>query len=259
MDKVMMRGPGNQLGLRDVLGHIASLQARLRQHEHDAKTSRLANGGKTWLLLMRRCHGGSRVRSTLLVLLWPALTTTLLKLMLRLPGSCLNTGKGFGISALLLVLLLSLGSSPCLRTFNSFLFVIGGRPSEQELRAIAAFIACDSKGSCGPDGWQGVELSWLALEIWECFLLLTKGWLASGSVPFQMCESRMLCFAKPGTPGLSPFYPPGGGFGAVLGPVGPFVLGCVLMSPGSLLLLTPPPLGRLWSSCLSICPRTVTS
>ena len=132
MDKVMMRGPAGYLP--HVLGHIASLQARLRQHEHDAKTSRLANGGKTWLLLMRRCHGGSRVRSTLLVLLWPALTTTLLKLMLRLPGSCLNTGKGFGISALLLVLLLSLGSSPCLRTFNR------GRPSEQELRAIAALL-----------------------------------------------------------------------------------------------------------------------
>ena len=67
-------------------------------------------------------------------------------------------------------------------------------PTGQELRALA----CDGKGACGPDGWTGCEIAWLPLVVFDVFALLAKRWLACGVVPDQMCESRMVCLPKPG-------------------------------------------------------------
>ena len=67
-------------------------------------------------------------------------------------------------------------------------------PSAQCLRAIAV----DGKGSHGPDGWVSREVALLPFEIFKVFAVLGKRWMLSGNVPAQFFESRMISLAKPG-------------------------------------------------------------
>ena len=67
-------------------------------------------------------------------------------------------------------------------------------PTAQCLRAIAV----DGKGSHGPDGWVSREVALLPFEIFKVFAVLGKRWMLSGNVPAQFFESRMISLAKPG-------------------------------------------------------------
>ena len=185
---------GGSLSLRDVLGHIASLKATLQHHESSVKTRRLSdwrNGLATsdaalsrWLKSKINPVGAS---------------------VAGLDGTVATTD----VSAARMLFdfwtefwnQCAASRPPLVARVQSMLDGVSrlahcdwSVPSAQVLRNIA----CDNKGSCGPDGWQGVELAWLPIEVWECFRLLTKRWLLCGTVPLQMCESRMVCLPKPG-------------------------------------------------------------
>ena len=185
---------GNSLALRDVLAHIASLKAQLRQHESSVKTRRISE----WR--------GGLVSSDAALSRWlKSKLNPVAVAVTDLEGRIAETD----VSAAQMIFeywddfwKLSGASKPSLESrVRSMLQDIapladeGWRgPSAQALRSVA----CDSAGACGPDGWQGVELAWLPLEIWDCFALLSDRWLQCGSVPSQMCESRMVCLPKPG-------------------------------------------------------------
>ena len=107
--------------------------------------------------------------------------------------------------------------------------VTGRAPTGQELRALA----CDGKGACGPDGLTAglvVKSLGCLLSFLMCLLSLLKdGWLVAwclircAKVAWCVCLNRVSCAM--GTLFLSRirapsrFFLPGGGFGAVLGPV----------------------------------------
>ena len=186
---------GQQLGLRDVLGHIASLRAQLAGYEQSMSSGRLGDWRDR---LVRSDAALSRWLNSKINPVGVAVAD--------LQGHVAETDvdaarvifdywRGFWEQ--------KSADQPSLQSrVNRMCESIEERhdpgdwraPTGQELRALA----CDGKGACGPDGWTGCEIAWLPLVVFDVFALLAKRWLACGVVPDQMCESRMVCLPKPG-------------------------------------------------------------
>ena len=185
---------GEQLELRAVLGHIRSLKDRLQNLERVDKARRLSEWRQEMIASDTALSRWLKSKTNLVGVSVASEAGAVAETDVEAAETIRRYWQTFWAAAG--------AAQPALQNrVQSILGGVAALPQQDwapPSGAVLAEVAKGGKGSAGPDGWSGPELSALPVDVFDTFALLGSRWLDMGGAPSQFLESRMICLPKGG-------------------------------------------------------------